>query len=130
MRTIQHVLAPSSTRRAVIAAVFALQLLVASRASAQAAGARAALRDLQAQVDEVASAEFAKDKVGSLTIGVLTPSGGLWTRTYGAADSDKGIAVTEHTLYRIGSMTKQFTALMLLQLVENGTVQLSDPVEK
>lgn len=33
-------------------------------------------------------------------------------------------------MYRIGSITKQFTALMLLQLVRNGTVRLSDPVDR
>jgi CubicO group peptidase (beta-lactamase class C family) len=34
------------------------------------------------------------------------------------------------TIYRVGSVTKAFTALMLLQLVENGTVRLTDPVER
>ena len=34
------------------------------------------------------------------------------------------------TVYRIGSITKMFTALMLEQLVEAGKVHLSDPAEK
>jgi len=33
-------------------------------------------------------------------------------------------------VYRIGSITKQFTSLMLLQLIERGKVHFSDPVEK
>jgi CubicO group peptidase (beta-lactamase class C family) len=38
--------------------------------------------------------------------------------------------VSDQTYDRIGSITKQFTALMLLQLVERGKVRLSDPVVK
>lgn len=82
------------------------------------------------ELDALAAAEFAKDSVGSLTIGTITPSGGLWTRSYGSMDADKSAPAGRDTVYRIGSITKQFTALMLLQLVERGTVRLSDPVEK
>ena len=38
--------------------------------------------------------------------------------------------VTNDTYYRIGSITKQFTALMLLQLAERGKLRLSDPLVK
>ncbi len=82
------------------------------------------------QIDALASAELAKDKVGSLTIGVITPSRGLWTKSYGTTDVDKMVPANQDTVYRIGSITKQFTALMLLQLVQEGKVRLSDPVEK
>ena len=37
---------------------------------------------------------------------------------------------TADTVYRIGSITKPFTALMLLQLADRGTVRLSEPVER
>jgi Beta-lactamase len=40
------------------------------------------------------------------------------------------IVADTDTVYRIGSITKMFTALMLEQLVEAGKVHLSDPVEK
>jgi D-alanyl-D-alanine carboxypeptidase len=43
---------------------------------------------------------------------------------------DRKISADKDTVYRIGSITKQFTGLMLLQLVEQGKVKLSDPVEK
>ena len=82
------------------------------------------------EIDALAAAEFAKDSVGSLTIGAIAPSRELWTKSYGFADGDKTIPAAQDTIYRIGSITKQFTALMLLQLVERGKVHLSDPVEK
>jgi CubicO group peptidase (beta-lactamase class C family) len=51
-------------------------------------------------------------------------------KSYGLADIEKGKAATDDTIYRIGSITKQFTAVMLLQLVAQGKVHLSHPVEK
>jgi len=89
--------------------------------------------DLQALVnrlDAKASSELAKDRVGSLTVGVVSGAGLVWTRSYGLADMEKKTPATRDTVYRIGSMTKQLTALMLLQLVQDGKIHFSDPVEK
>jgi len=52
------------------------------------------------------------------------------TKRYGYADIEKKTPATKDTVNRIGSITKQFTGLMLLQLVEAGKARLSDPVEK
>ena len=38
--------------------------------------------------------------------------------------------ITEDTVFRIGSITKPFTAVMLLQLVHAGAIRLSDPVDR
>ena len=88
------------------------------------------LRALAERLDRQAAAEFAKDGLGSLTVGLVTDAGLVWTRSYGLADMEKKVPATSETVYRIGSITKQFTALMLLQLVQDGKVHLSDPVEK
>jgi D-alanyl-D-alanine carboxypeptidase len=82
------------------------------------------------RIDAMAAAEHAKDNVGSVTIGVVQGSHLVWTRSYGVADGEQNIRATKDTIYRIGSITKQFTAVMLLQLVEDGVVRLSDPVER
>ena len=83
-----------------------------------------------AQVDALADAEFSKDKIGCITIGIVSGSDLIWTKSYGYADTSKKTSATKDTGYRIGSITKQFTSLMLLQLVEQEKVHLSDPVEK
>jgi len=82
------------------------------------------------RIDAMAAAEFAKDNVASVTIGVVSGRELAWTNSYGLADMERGIPAARHTVYRIGSITKQFTAMMLLQLVQAGRVRLSDPVEK
>ena len=82
------------------------------------------------QIDALAAAEYENEKLGSVTIGVVYGSKIIWNRSYGYADMERKIPATKDTVYRIGSITKMFTALMLLQLVEDGKVHFSDPVEK
>ena len=49
---------------------------------------------------------------------------------YGAKDSDTGEPITSDTMYRIYSMTKPITSIALMMLVEQGLLQLTDPVSK
>ncbi|HVG43246.1 MAG TPA: serine hydrolase, partial [Longimicrobium sp.] len=47
---------------------------------------------------------------------------------WGKADLENDVAATEHSVYRIGSVTKQFTAAAVMQLVEQGKVRLTDSI--
>lgn len=83
-----------------------------------------------AEIDSIAAQDFAKNPVGSVTIGVVSGNQLLWTKSYGSSDLEKQQLADKDTVYRIGSITKMFTAVMLEQLAEAGKVHLSDPVEK
>jgi len=100
-------------------------VLVTSVAAAQSPTASTLQR-----VDSMAAAEFAQDSIASLTIGVVTPDGLVWTKSYGFADMSTRRLANRQSVYRIGSITKMFTALMLQQLVAAGTIRLADPVER
>jgi CubicO group peptidase (beta-lactamase class C family) len=54
----------------------------------------------------------------------------VFRKAYGYANSEWEIANTTDTKFRIGSITKQFTAMAILQLVEAGKIKLDDPVKK
>ena len=82
------------------------------------------------QIDAMVSGEFARTPMGSLTVGVVSGDKLVWTKSYGKADPDLNLAANQDTVYRVGSITKMFTATMLEQLVEAGKVELTDPVEK
>ena len=82
------------------------------------------------QIDRMAQTELGQDDIGSVTVGVVKQGALVWTKSYGFADMAARKVATVDTVYRIGSITKPFTALMLLQLVERGVVRLSDPVER
>ncbi|HEY1939635.1 MAG TPA: serine hydrolase domain-containing protein [Candidatus Angelobacter sp.] len=67
---------------------------------------------------------------GSYSIAVVDKKGILWLKSFGLADVERKIAATPSTEYRIYSITKQFTALMLLQLVHDRKLRLSDPAQE
>ncbi len=48
----------------------------------------------------------------------------------GLADRELGVPNTPETKFRIGSITKQFTATAILQLAEQGKLSIDDPVSK
>jgi putative ATP-binding cassette transporter len=54
----------------------------------------------------------------------------LFIEGFGYADQGKKIPVTEDTLFEIGSCSKSFTALAVLQLAQKGLIRLTDPVSQ
>jgi CubicO group peptidase (beta-lactamase class C family) len=82
------------------------------------------------EIDSLISADLAKRPLGSVTAGVISGKQLIWSKSYGQADMEKRVPADADTVYRIGSITKMFTAVMLEQLVEAGKVHLSDPVER
>ncbi len=63
---------------------------------------------------------------------VLVARGGevLFDRSYGSADLEWNIPDSPETKFRLGSLTKQFTAACVLLLEERGKLKTSDPVSK
>lgn len=82
------------------------------------------------QIDAMVAAEYNQDKVGSVTVGIADGPRLIWTKSYGYADMEAKRPATRQSVYRIGSITKQFVGLMLLQLIEKGKVRETDPVQK
>jgi CubicO group peptidase (beta-lactamase class C family) len=89
-----------------------------------------AFTSVLAEVESYAAREYAADPIGSLMLGIVADGTLAWTQSYGFADTEAKRAATDQTPYRVGSITKQFTGLMLLQLAERGKVRLSDPLVK
>ena len=54
----------------------------------------------------------------------------LFRKSYGLANAEWDIANTPETKFRLGSITKQFTAALILQLVEQGKLSLTDSIRK
>ncbi|TQF15044.1 serine hydrolase [Myxococcus llanfairpwllgwyngyllgogerychwyrndrobwllllantysiliogogogochensis] len=61
---------------------------------------------------------------------VADEKGIILKKGYGPANFEWQIPVTPDTKFRIGSVTKQFTAAVILQLVNEGKVGLEDPITK
>jgi CubicO group peptidase (beta-lactamase class C family) len=54
----------------------------------------------------------------------------VWETGYGFDDVERRRPATPDTPYRIASLTKTFTSVLLLQCVEEATLDLDDPIEK
>lgn len=88
------------------------------------------LKPVIERVEAMTTAELAKDSLGSATVGIISGAELIWAKSFGYADMEKKVPASTDSVYRIGSITKQFTALMLLQLIQDGKVHLTDSVEK
>jgi len=64
------------------------------------------------------------------TVLVANEKGILLKKGYGAANLEWKVPNTPDTKFRIGSITKSFTATVIMQLAAEGKLQLDDPISK
>ncbi len=80
-------------------------------------------------LDEYTQAEF-KIKEFNGTVLVMQKGKVIYKKAFGMAEREWNIANTVNTKYRIGSVTKQFTAACILLLAEQGKLNLDDKLSK
>jgi len=83
--------------------------------------------------DPLAKAEAllaAAEALPGLSVLVARDGKVLFQQSIGFADFDKRIRATPATKFRIGSVTKQFTAAAILKLIEDGELQLEDTLDR
>ena len=54
----------------------------------------------------------------------------IWIGTYGYADVNRKLPISDKTVFRIGSISKSYLAIAIMQLVDEGKIDLHDPVNK
>jgi len=72
-------------------------------------------------------AAAAANHLPGLAYGVVVDDSLLFFGGCGTTNIDTGLPVTEHSLFRIASMSKSFTAMAILKLRDEGKLSLSDP---
>jgi len=83
-----------------------------------------------AAIDRFIAAEMQRQKIPGLSLAVLRGDTVLVSRGYGFANVELKVPNTSATKFRIGSVTKQFTAAAILLLEERGKLSVQDPVAK
>ncbi|HEX2560524.1 serine hydrolase domain-containing protein [Phenylobacterium sp.] len=85
--------------------------------------------ELEAFVDGVVKQAMARDHIAGVTVSVVQNGQIAMKKGYGYADLAKGRRVDpDQTLFRIGSISKTFTWIALMQEVEAGRIRLDAPV--
>ena len=80
-----------------------------------------------AQVDAVFS-EWDRASSPGCAVGVIRDGELIYERGYGMANLEHNIPITSTSVFRIGSTSKQFTAMALLLLAEQGSLSLDDDI--
>lgn len=86
--------------------------------------------ELAPRIDALAAEALKEGPVAGLSLAVVRGGDVAIHKGYGLANLELGVPVTEQSLFRIGSITKQFTAAAIMRLVEQGQVKLDDDVTK
>ena len=82
---------------------------------------------LTAKLDTAAAKAFALGASPGAIVGVRTPQG-TWTKAYGSADPAAGTPMQVGMHTRIASLTKMYTATIVLQLAQEGKLKLTDTI--
>jgi len=74
--------------------------------------------------------ERAAKAIPAISIALVDGSRIVWARGFGWADSAKSVPATASTVYRVGSVSKLFTDIGIMQLVERGKLDLDAPIQR
>ena len=79
------------------------------------------------RIDKIVSAYFNKDGLGGVIL-VTNHGKVIYEKAVGKANVELNVPLSNEDVFRIGSLTKQFTALAILQLMEKGVLSLDDDI--
>jgi len=86
-------------------------------------------REAAEKLDKLCASLFPADEPGAAVL-VLRGDDIIFDKGYGIADINTRKAIDGNTFFNIASVSKQFTAVAILQLAEQGKLSLEDPVSK
>jgi len=85
--------------------------------------------ELSSKIEDFAQEGMKKWHAPGLAIGIVKGDQLVWTGYFGYANIEKKQPVAEGTVFRIGSISKTFTAVAMMQLMEQGKFKVDDPVD-
>lgn len=87
-------------------------------------------RATEGKIDRLMADSMQKYHAPGMIVGIWVPGRGKYVRAAGVADIGTGRAMRITDSYRIGSLTKTFTATLALQLIDEGKLGLEDTLDK
>lgn len=84
----------------------------------------------QQAIDRFCLDQVKQMRTPSASVAVVKEGKVIFAKAYGLAEMENDVRATPHHVYRLGSITKQFTATMIMQLVSEGKLKLDDSARK
>lgn len=81
-------------------------------------------------VDTIVRTEMTEQRIPGVAVAVVRAGQIIKAQGYGLANVEHEVPVTDQTIFQSGSLGKQFTAAVVMLLVEEGKLALSDPLTK
>jgi CubicO group peptidase (beta-lactamase class C family)/D-alanyl-D-alanine dipeptidase len=80
------------------------------------------------QLESLIEWQLETKELPALSIAVVDDQEIVWAQGFGYSDPDDSVRATARTVYRVGSVSKLFTDIAVMQLVEDGELDLDAPV--
>ena len=77
-------------------------------------------------ISRLARQEMEKNKVTGLSVALVDDKGLIWAQGFGYADKENNIPATPQTVYRVASISKLLTATAIIQLAEQGRINIDE----
>src|SRR4051794_34507443 len=117
------------TRKTLV--IISIMLMVAYSSSTNA---QVKSNHFQAIVDafeQQLTKDLKEDNIGgSMSVAIVRKNKILWAKALGYADKPKRLLADTTTIYRTGSISKSFTAFLLMELTQQGVIKLTYPIER
>ena len=84
----------------------------------------------RSQIEAAISKFMASTRVPGLSVAVVEDGNYVWAAGFGFADLENNVPASEHTLFRLASISKPLTAVGAMELWERGKLDLDVPVQK
>ena len=90
----------------------------------------AAITRANDQTRSVLKSTMAEQRIPALQVAVVVQGRVVMSEAYGVADVEQHVAANRQTLFPINSATKSFTGVAIMQLVEEGKVDIEAPISR
>ena len=84
--------------------------------------------ELAEDLDKLISETLESFNLPGVAVGVVRRNSVAYAKGFGVLNADTGGEVTEHTLFHMASVAKPFVATAIMQLVEQGRIDLDERV--
>lgn len=114
------------TKNLLINLILAVSLLACSTSNHEFEGKNSE-KEIIEQLDKVIAESLPKDR--SISGAIVKEDKVIWSKAYGVSNPSNHSLADTATIYRIGSISKPFTAYLMMLLVQDSVIHLNDPVE-
>ena len=87
-------------------------------------------QNVNSNVDEIIGREMKERRIPGLQLAVVQNGKIVLSKSYGYANIQDHISVKNTTIFPINSNTKIFTGVSVMQLAEQGKIELNAPIKK